>query len=189
MRIIAGKFKGRRLKSPRGWNTRPTTDRVREAIFNLLGTRMDIANAEVLDLFCGTGAFGFEALSRGAAHAVFVDLNRVAIQTAAANASALDAADQCRFLVRDGIRYLKNPTTPRFDLVFADPPYAFGSIAAIPRLVARLLKSDGVLVLEHDPDHDFGEGLHEIESRAYGRTIVTIFRAPTQSTSNQVEVS
>lgn len=189
MRIIAGKFRGRRLQSPSGRHTRPTTDRVREAVFDLLATRTSVRDAHVLDLFCGTGAFGLEALSRGAAEAVFVDSARDALRTAAANAGTLGIEAQCRFLQRDGMRYLKSPSTPSFDLIFADPPYAFKSLSEIPAFANRILLPDGLLVIEHDPGAGFEGGPQEIESRSYGRTIVTIFRASPRPASHQAETT
>ena len=187
MRIIAGRLKGRRLKSPRGENIRPTADRVRESIFSLIQARTSIEDARVLDAFCGTGAFGIEAISRGAASAVFIDSSPAALKIAALNAESLGVSDQCQFLRRDVIRYLKGPQTPRFDLIFADPPYSFNQIDLIPRLALDALSETGLLVLEHDMTHRFDVGSRAIESRSYGRTIVTIFRKSVSSAADQSE--
>ncbi|HEX9659612.1 MAG TPA: 16S rRNA (guanine(966)-N(2))-methyltransferase RsmD [Rhodothermales bacterium] len=187
MRIIAGRLKGRRLRSPRGVNTRPTADRVRESVFNLIQARTSIEDACVLDAFCGTGAFGIEAISRGAASAVFVDSSPAALKIAALNAETLGVSDQCQFLRRDVIRHLKSPQTPKFDLIFADPPYSFKQIDLIPPLCLDALSEGGLLVLEHDKTHRFDVGSRAIESRSYGRTIVTIFRVSESSETDQSE--
>ncbi|HUF08158.1 MAG TPA: 16S rRNA (guanine(966)-N(2))-methyltransferase RsmD [Rhodothermales bacterium] len=187
MRIIAGRLKGRRLRSPRGVNTRPTADRVRESVFNLIQARTSIEKARVLDAFCGTGAFGFEAISRGAANAVFVDSSPAALKIAALNAESLGVSDQCLFLRRDVMRHLKRPQTPKFDLIFADPPYGFDRLDLIPALALDALSEDGLLILEHDKTHRFDVGSRAIESRSYGRTIVTIFRVSVSSEADQSE--
>lgn len=188
MRIIAGRFKGHRLQSPRGRDVRPTADRVRESIFNLLATRTFIDDAVVLDAFCGTGAFGLEAISRGAGSAVFVDTSRDALTIAAQNAAALGVEDRCLFLLRDAIRYLRNSKST-FDLIFADPPYTFEHVEAIPPLAAKVLNPTGLFVLEHDKRQRFDDEPSKIESRSYGRTIVTIFRASTTSAPNREQAT
>jgi 16S rRNA (guanine(966)-N(2))-methyltransferase RsmD len=175
MRIIAGKFRGHRLVAPHGTTTRPTADRVRESIFNLLTTRVILEGSRVLDLFCGSGALGLEAISRGAGATVFVDTNRQALQAASENARALGVAESCSFLKRDGLRFLKNHDSS-FDLIFADPPYTLPGIDRIPTLGTKILHRDGVLVLEHDKRCRFDDLPISHESRSYGRTIVTIFR-------------
>jgi 16S rRNA (guanine(966)-N(2))-methyltransferase RsmD len=117
VRVVAGDLKGRRLRSPRrGADVRPTSDPAREGLFSILG---DVAGARVLDLYCGTGALGIEALSRGAATAVLVDHSS---QTAARNVSELDLAGRAKVVRDDVKRYLKRATLS-FDLVFCDPPY------------------------------------------------------------------
>jgi 16S rRNA (guanine966-N2)-methyltransferase len=166
-------------------DTRPTADRVRESIFSLIQARTSIENARVLDAFCGTGAFGIEAISRGAARVVFVDSSPAALKIAALNAETLGVSDQCLFLRRDGIRYLKSSQEPQFDLIFADPPYRFDQIDLIPPLALEALDEGGLLVLEHDKTHRFDVGSRAIESRSYGRTIVTIFRASGSSAADQ----
>lgn len=177
MRIIGGRFKGRRIISPKGTRTRPTTDQVREAAFNLLNARLSLEGIEVLDLFCGSGALGLEAISRGAASATFVDMSRDALRTVADNASALGVADQCSFLMRDGLRYLASPATPEYDLILADPPYRFPSVGDLPVRAIEKLRAGGLLLLEHDAHIRFDPSAVTVESRSYGRTIVSIFRA------------
>jgi 16S rRNA (guanine966-N2)-methyltransferase len=174
MRIIAGNLKGRKLESPRSLPIRPATDRVRESVFNLIASRRSFESASVLDLFCGTGAIGLEAVSRGAANVTFVDLNRDAIRLTRRNAENLGVADRATFLVRDGLRFLARDTV-RYDLIFADPPYHLDDITSIPVYARPRLLASGLLFLEHDRHHDFSEFEGRVESRKYGRTIVSIF--------------
>ena len=117
MRIVAGEYGGRRLHAPRGTRTRPTADRVREALFSMLG---DVSGARVLDLYAGSGALGIEALSRGAASAVFVERDARAAATITRNLDALGADAEVRR--QDALRFLASGAGP-FDLVFCDPPY------------------------------------------------------------------
>ena len=123
MRIIGGTFKGRRLSGPsQGRQIRPTSDKVRQAVFNMLESQDLVAGARVLDAFCGTGALGLEALSRGASYAEFWDVNATPLKTARENACMLDIEKSCRFIRRDADRPLSAPGKP-FDLIFLDPPY------------------------------------------------------------------
>src|SRR5881392_796168 len=121
MRVIAGEYGGRRLQTPAGLDTRPTSDRVREALFSILGER--VADARVLDLFAGSGALGLEALSRGAAEATFVDSAPAAIRALRENLAALAAEAELRR--EDALRFLDGAARARrhYDLVFLDPPY------------------------------------------------------------------
>lgn len=152
MRVIAGRLGGRRLSAPKGMATRPTTDRVREALFSVLGDLTDLA---VLDLYAGTGALGIEAISRGARRAVFVESSRPAIVALRKNIDDLGVTSQARVLAQPVARAIdlivhEGP----FDLVLVDPPYALLNEAAVAlrKLVARgqaFLASGGRLVLEH----------------------------------------
>lgn len=123
MRIISGEFKGRRLIAPKGQKTRPTTDRVRESLFNWLAHHKDIElhGAAVLDLFSGTGALGLEALSRGAAHADFVENDRDALQALRHNIHTLQAEDRCKVHGLEANRLQKS--AKKHDIIFMDPPY------------------------------------------------------------------
>jgi 16S rRNA (guanine966-N2)-methyltransferase len=175
MRIIGGRLRGRRLSAPKGLATRPATDRVRESIFNLIGARKPFDGAEVLDLFCGTGALGLEAVSRGAVSCTFVELQRSVIKVARENAGQLGVTGQCEFIQRDAQKFTRR-ITRQFDLVFADPPYDLGGLLELPDQVRPLLNADGLFLLEHDRHLNFDEVEGWVESRAYGRTIVSIFR-------------
>lgn len=174
MRIIGGTFRGRRLSAPRG-GTRPTTDRTREAIFNLVAARTDLADARVLDLFAGSGALGLEALSRGAEHATFVERAGPALGAIQSNVAALGVADRCTVLRADALRFLEAPT-PAFDVIFADPPYDFEAMERLPALALTRLVPDGLFVLEHDRAHDFSAHPALETSRRYGQSVVSLFR-------------
>ena len=176
MRVVGGRFARRPLRAPRGNRTRPTTDRVREALFNLLGARMDLDGARVLDLFAGTGALGLEALSRGAAHVTFVERHGPTLALARDNAASLDVAAHARFARADALAHLR-ADGPAFDLVLADPPYDLGALPDLPALAQARLAPDGLLALEHDARHAFGDAPGHVLSRAYGRTVVSLFSA------------
>jgi 16S rRNA (guanine(966)-N(2))-methyltransferase RsmD len=173
VRILAGRWKGRRLEAPAG--ARPTSARAREALFDLLGER--IAGARVLDLFAGSGAVGLEAVSRGAAGAVFVELETLGIRRTLERLGedagdvrviASDAAAAVEELARRG---------ERFGVVFADPPYAVEPLAAGLARAAGLLEPDGVLVLQRDHGDGPGElpGLRVLERRSYGRNVFVFY--------------
>jgi len=173
MRIIGGRFRGRTIAAPaRG--ARPTTDRTREAIFNLLHARFEIDDARVLDLFAGSGALGLEALSRGAGHATFVDDSGAAITTIRKNAAELGLTDRSTIIRSDAFRYLRASPGGPYDLVFADAPYALPGLETIPDLVRDFVTIDALLVLEHDRDLVFDHHPGHLTTRLYGRTAVSL---------------
>lgn len=177
MRIISGRLGRKRLKAPSGHRTRPTTDKAREAIFNLLESRIHLAEAHVLDLFAGTGALGLEAISRGAAHVTFVENDRRVMETARENADRLEVDDQALFIDGDAVSYLEEYTGPPFDVIFADPPYELEAMERLPELALEHLREPfGVFSLEHDTRIWFDDHPHLQTQRAYGRTIVSLFR-------------
>ena len=146
MRIITGRARGARLKAPKGLSTRPTSDRVKESLFNILGAR--VANCRVLDLFAGTGSLGLEALSRGAAHAVFVD--RATGNVLSDNAAHTKFSDEARIIKDDVFSALARLSAEgeTFDLVFCDPPYGKGLWErALAVLDAAPVLSEGALVV------------------------------------------
>lgn len=145
MRIIAGRWGGRALVAPKGRATRPTSDRVREALFSILG---DVAGFHVLDLFAGTGAFALEALSRGAASAVAVERARAALAVLRANARALGAEDVLDIVCTDALRFVARGRT--FDLVFADPPWPDSTVVepVLAEHAPRWVAPDGWLIVE-----------------------------------------
>ena len=174
MRIVAGDFKGRRLRAPKGQRTRPTADRVREALFSMLG---QLAGARVLDLYAGSGALGLEALSRGAASALFVDRDPRAAAAIAANLDSLGVDAEVRR--QDALRYLSG-ATGAFDLVFCDPPYDSGPRIAGP-LAERLppvLADNARIVTESDKRTPLELPFPLLAERTYGDTRVAIHEAP-----------
>ena len=176
MRIIAGKFKGRALTPPQGHDTRPTSDRLREALFNVLAHGYDdpITNARVLDLFAGTGALGLEALSRGAAFVQFVEEAASARGLIKSNVEALGVAGITKVYRRDAT-YM-GPVAPAepFSLVFCDPPYGKGlaKLALASALKGGWLTPDALVIVEDRTDQQdiLPEGFRVIEERAYGLT-------------------
>lgn len=177
MRIISGRFARRELRSPQGHMTRPTMSRTRESLFNLVDSRIYIQDAQVLDLFAGTGALGLEAISRGASSATFVEHDPRVLDVARQNAADLGVEDQCWFIQSDAVDYLRKYGGPPFDLIMADPPYDLEAIPEMPELARPHLTETGLFVLEHDKRYRFTDEMEGFDtSRPYGRTHVTIFR-------------
>ena len=171
MRIIAGSRKGARIFAPRGLDTRPTGDRVREAAFNLIGP---VDEAAVLDLFAGSGAMGLEALSRGAASAVFVESDREACRTIERNLAKLGLTG-ATVLCRDAFQAL-TAESRTYDLVLCDPPYGFEGNARLAGYLKRVLAQHGLLVYETGTkEHPELEGLQVRTSRTYGSARLTLF--------------
>jgi len=172
MRVIAGFAKGRRLLAPRGEGTRPMMDRAREGLFSSLGEK--VAGTRVLDLYAGSGSLGLEALSRGAAEAVFVERSRAALAALRANLAAVGLGGQV--VAADVGAYLQRATGP-FDLVFVDPPYALplASVESILGGLAGLLAAGGTVVLHRRAGEGLGPlpGLAVIDRRRYGDTEIT----------------
>ena len=177
MRIIAGRLRRRALRAPKGLLTRPTTDRVREALFNLIESRLALDAAHVLDLFAGTGSLGLEAVSRGAAAVTFVEQQARVLKVARQNAETLEVADLCWFFRADAVAYLERYNGPPFDLILADPPYDLEALPRLPGLALPHLNPGGLFVLEHDARLDFDTHPHLDTSRPYGRTVVSVFRS------------
>lgn len=176
MRIITGRLKGRPIPVPDTGELRPTADRTKEALFSVLDARRYLEGSRVLDLFAGSGSLGFEAISRGASSVLFVDRHPAHLQQIQSTARTFGVEDQ--ILTREsGVEKLFAENSSPYDLVFADPPYDF---PWMEELVERILSdgwlaSEGWLVLEHDRRHDFGNHPDCFYSRAYGRTVVSMF--------------
>ena len=176
MRIVGGTLGGRVLRAPAGSATRPTSEKVREAIFNILP---DVAGAEVLDLFAGSGALGLEALSRGAAHATFIDRAKPALAVLRANVAALGLAERATIVAGDAVELAARhtPATP-WRFVFVDPPYR-SELAPRAVLALGALAPDAVIVIEHDrrnaPPDALGS-LLRTDERRYGDTRVSFYR-------------
>ena len=171
MRIIAGSRKGHTIHAPKGLDTRPTSDRVRENVFNILGP---VDGATVLDLYAGSGAMGLEALSRGAAQAVFVDDDRDAVRAIERNLDKLRL--RATVLCRDALAVLAAEKR-KYDLVLVDPPYdMFSDLQPqLARYLPAVLADDGVVVLETDARVEPELPLDVRTSRTYGQTRVTVY--------------
>jgi 16S rRNA (guanine966-N2)-methyltransferase len=179
MRIIAGEWRGRKLVAPAGRETRPTADRTRETLFSMLASRLgSFDGLRVADLYAGSGALGLEALSRGAAHATFVETDRAAIQAIEANVSTLGAADRVEIRPISAARL---PRAQPFDLIFADPPYQPGSgtAAAGAAAAAGWLAEGGWMAVETRKGDDVTppEGWEFDATRDVGRARITLLRA------------
>lgn len=179
MRIIAGTLRGKKLISVAGTRTRPTADRLREAIFNILSVR--VQDAVVLDLFSGTGALGIEALSRGSRSAVFIDNSRPALAAISRNIKACAFEGKARIIRWDITRSLNciSGMRPAFDLVLMDPPYGRNNCATalIHLHHSHCLAPDACLVVEHsllEPLDPLPEGYAVCDRRKYGKTLVSI---------------
>jgi len=184
MRITGGSFRSRPLRAPRGSATRPTSDRVREALFGILASSGAIEGARVLDLYAGTGALALEALSRGAASATLVETSREALAAIRANVAALGVGDRARVVpcdVRAATRRLASFAP--FDLLLADPPWALvdsgDAVRALAEMAAAgLLSAEALVVLEHASRSSVPhvDGLEEVDTRAYGDTTLTFYK-------------
>jgi 16S rRNA (guanine966-N2)-methyltransferase len=175
VRIIAGSRKGHTIQAPKGLETRPTSDRVRENVFNIVAPWVE--GARVLDLYAGSGAMGLEALSRGARLAVFVEADPDAVQAIERNLDKLRLTG-ATVLRRDAVSGLAQEVTAgrKYDLVLADPPYAMTNYDSLARYLPRVLSDDGLLVLESGAKTE--PELLDLEvrtTRKYGSTRVTVF--------------
>ena len=179
MRIIAGDFRGRALasvgKGDAGAHLRPTTDRVRESLFNVLNHLIDFEGARVLDLFAGTGALGLEALSRGAAHVTFVDDGRVSQGLIRKNIDITRSKAQSTLVRRDATRLGDNAEDP-CDLIFLDPPYGknLGQKALLQALKGGWIAEDALIVWEESSPMDIPEGFELQDRRKYGDSHITL---------------
>jgi len=177
MRIIAGEWRGRPLQAPAGQGTRPTADRTRETLFSMLVSRIgSFEGLRVADLYAGSGALGLEALSRGAAHVTFVENDRIALAAIRSNVASVKAADRVDLRPSSAT---KLASTPTFDLIFADPPYAVGSGSAVVTAVrdANWLGDGGWLAIETEANEAVDPGDWTIDAeRRVGKARVTLIR-------------
>nr|WP_086074565.1 16S rRNA (guanine(966)-N(2))-methyltransferase RsmD [Paenibacillus camerounensis] len=181
VRVVSGSAKGRPLKSVPGNGTRPTTDKVKEALFSMIGPYFDGGIA--LDLFAGTGGLGIEALSRGMEHAVFVDMEQKSIDTVRANLKAARLEDKAEVYRNDAGRAIGalEKRGRAFDLVFLDPPYRLkhGDELMLTLAGKGLLKPDAVIVLEHESGYAYTEeitGFFRTRQAIYGETAISIYQ-------------
>ena len=186
MRIIAGEARGRRIEAPEGRNTRPTLDRVRENLFNML--QEEVPGSRVLDLFSGSGALSLEALSRGAVEAVLADRDRNAVRVQHKNIEALGYEDCTTVLCTDwktAVRELRGQGR-HFDLVFLDPPYSMTDLQDVFRSLGPILSDQALIVLEHKAgEHPItGDGFSCVRERNWGYCGVSFFRTNSEKTYN-----
>jgi 16S rRNA (guanine966-N2)-methyltransferase len=181
MRVVAGEAKGRHLQAPKGDATRPTSDRVREAIFDVLGSLGGVAGRGVADVFAGSGALGIEALSRGAAHAVLVDRAPAAVAAIRANLAATGLAERAE-VVRDDVARWAARADP-VDVLLCDPPYAFTGWEA---LLAAFWPLCDLAVLESAEAIAPGERWRVLREKRYGGTVVTVARPEPVSDRDQL---
>jgi 16S rRNA (guanine966-N2)-methyltransferase len=174
LRVSGGELRGRRLTSPRR-GVRPTSERVREALFSIIG---DLSGARVLDLFCGTGALGIEAISRGAASATLVDRD---VGAARRNVESLAIGDRAKVVRSDALRFLRDAEPGSFELVLCDPPYRLADRLAVEldQPIRQSLAEGGRVIVETTPDTPLELSLPLITERRYGDTLVRVYGGST----------
>lgn len=175
MRIIAGSLRGRRLNPPANLPVRPTTDMARESLFNILNNYVDYEEVTVMDLFAGTGAVSFEFVSRGAKDVTSIDINNACTEYIKSAARHMNISN-IRVVRADVFDLLKR-AYKKFDLIFADPPYALQDLPNLPDIVFQsdVLTEDGVFILEHPKEYSFEDHPHFWQHRAYGKVNFTFF--------------
>lgn len=176
MKIITGIYGGRRFDVPSKFDARPTTDLAKQALFNILLSRMGFEDIKAADLFSGTGSIAFELLSRGASHVTSVEKGHQQQQFILKVAEQLKVSRQHFSLVRGDVFQFLRMTQTEFDFVFADPPYAMEGIETLPDLIIPLLAPDGVFVLEHGKEHQFIDHPDCVDMRVYGAVHFTFFK-------------
>lgn len=178
MRVISGKARGVSLKTPDGMKTRPTADRVKEAMFSII--QFDLPNAKVLDLFAGTGQLGIEALSRGAKSAIFVDCQDSACKLIRENLKKTHFEQESRVIKSDYMSYLKT-TSDRFDIILLDPPYAELFLENSLKMITEIdiLQTNGIIVTERPLEKELSlefSGFSRSKDYKYGKTLLTLYR-------------
>ncbi len=177
MRIIAGKFKGRRFNPPaKKWPTRPTTDFAKEGLFNILTNHLDFEELKVLDLFGGTGNHSYEFISRGCKDVTYVDKFHGCVAFAKKLSKELEIEEYMKIVKLDVFKFI-DICSEQYDYIFAGPPYALPTIDTIPDLIfeKQLLKENGWFVMEHNPNHSYTNHPHLFQERSYGKTIFSFF--------------
>ena len=176
MRIISGIYGGRRLSPPKNITARPTTDFAKESLFNLLNNRMDLEGIDVLDLFAGTGGIGIECVSRGAREVTAVEIAHVQQNWIISCCKQLGIRNLS--VIRGDVFKFLSACRTKYDLIFADPPYALEQLPTLPDLILGqdILKEDGWLVIEHGKDTNFTSHLRHVETRTYGSVHFSFFQ-------------
>jgi 16S rRNA (guanine(966)-N(2))-methyltransferase RsmD len=177
MRVIAGALRGRTLRTLPDLSIRPVTDRVKQTIFDILSNRIDFQNIKVLDLFCGCGSFGIEAISRGAASAVFVDSAHRSIDVLNTNLATLNIREKSVVHEQDAITFLGRERE-EYDVIFADPPYKLDTIGSIPGAIYRsaVSRNGSLVVMEHNraSDIECHDEWYKSTVKSFGQTNVLI---------------
>ena len=176
MRIISGSLKGKTIDPPASFKARPTTDFAREALFDMIGNEYEFEDLKVLDLFGGTGAISYEFVSRGVGHVWTVEMNPIHAAFISSQARKMGIADKIT-VVRHNVFEFLPLCTEKFDIVFADPPYALDDLETIPDKVfaSGILHPDCWFVLEHGDEHSFTEHPHFLREKKYGRVHFSFF--------------
>ena len=182
MRVIAGSCRGKKLLSPQGLATRPTSDRVKEALFNILSSQLDFTDIRVLDICAGTGSLGIEALSRGASSCCFVESERLVVSVLNKNLMATSAIVRSEVLNMDAVDAIQScmKRGSQFDMAFFDPPYSSDLYNIVPQVIASssILPSGSVLIIECSIRHRLPESygcLKRFDRREYGETALGLF--------------
>ena len=181
MRVITGALRGKRLVALEGLDVRPTSDKVKEAVFSII--QFDLPAAQVLDLFAGGGQLGIEAISRGAKSCVFVDRSRDAVDIVRKNVDSCRISSQARIVNSDSIDYLRRAAKNKaeFDIVFADPPYERGLLERVLPLISEVIKPLGTVVCEHESELELPETVGRLclyRKYSYGKKIaLTVYKA------------
>ncbi|MEI7662735.1 MAG: RsmD family RNA methyltransferase [Bacteroidota bacterium] len=185
MRIVSGKYRGRRLQPPVNLPVRPTTDFAKEGLFNVLNNMVDYESLKVLDLFSGTGSIAFEFLSRGVIEVTAVDSNNRCVEFIKKTAADFGATNM-KAVKSNSFVFIKHMVTS-YDLVFADPPYDLERIEAIPDLVfeSGLLAGEGLLILEHSSSYKFEKHPHFDQHRQYGSVNFSFFQRKEKSIARE----
>jgi len=180
MRIIAGSFRGRLIETVHDLSVRPTTDRAKQTIFDILTNRIVFDDLEVLDLFAGSGSLGLEAISRGARNVTFIDKSRNSLEVLEKNTASLGCKSQCTLYQADVFWYLKN-IKRAYDLIFVDPPYKLDNIGLLPNAVydSGAVRNGSYVVMEHSRESiiELDENKYEILKKPFGQTTVLILTA------------
>jgi 16S rRNA (guanine966-N2)-methyltransferase len=176
MRIISGQFKGRRLQVPTNITARPTTDFAKEGLFNLLNNRIDFEGIDVLDLFAGTGSISIEFVSRECKSVISIEQNER--HSAFIRKMCTELKITNLSLIRTDVFKFIDTCHAQFDMIFADPPYELVQLAQIPDLIfaKKLLKEDGLFVLEHSAKNNFDQHPHFVDHRNYGNVNFSFFQ-------------
>ncbi|RYD57406.1 MAG: methyltransferase domain-containing protein [Sphingobacteriales bacterium] len=179
MRIVGGMFSGRRFSPPTSTPARPTTDVAKEALFNMLQNMIDIEDAKTCDLFAGTGSISYELASRGAAELTLIERDPTNINFIRKIATELGIKDKFNIIRGNVFKFMKQ-NVDRYDLIFADPPYALPNMDDIPQLVfeRNMLLPGGLLIMEHSPRNNYQQHPAFTRTKNYGTTVFSFFTQP-----------